>query len=255
MAEQQSSPTPGNTCLPQQAESQDSLGEVSNLPQLKRKRKSKPKGSKYYTKRVKVTINPKNKKDSLVDCTIVNKNMYLQVQVKSYVDQTSPVSQAFFMKKFFPPEDCTLLNDLMMDCDYWEPRQDCRGNRLTSITGTWNSRGRFRPGKDELFAAGKGGKAELQEKRLHLLLKKMGQSLSPLIERKRPDIFELLQEHKLLNSDFGIFPLFMSPRGGCGIHNDPNDLLSVVVSISTPSQSGFFSFFFFLFLLSSSFLN
>jgi hypothetical protein len=80
---------------------------------------------------------------------------------------------------------------------------------------------------------------------LNSLLKKLGRSLTPLIERKRPDIYELLLSHNLLESDYGIFNLFMSPRGGCGVHHDPNDFFSVVVGISTPKESGFFLCFFF----------
>jgi hypothetical protein len=84
---------------------------------------------------------------------------------------------------------------------------------------------------------------------LNGLLKRMGQKLTEVIRRKRPDVFQVLSENSLLESDFGIFPLFMSPRGGCGIHNDPNDFLSVVVGVSSPTKAGLIYFFstFFIF--------
>jgi hypothetical protein len=81
---------------------------------------------------------------------------------------------------------------------------------------------------------------------LNELLRKMGRKLTEVIKKKRPDVYQVVCENGLLESDFGIFHLFMSPRGGCGIHNDPNDFLSVVVGVSSPSKAGLIFFFYFI---------
>jgi hypothetical protein len=88
---------------------------------------------------------------------------------------------------------------------------------------------------------------------LNELLRKMGRKLTEVIKRKRPDVYQVVCENGLLESDFGIFHLFMSPRGGCGIHNDPNDFLSVVVGVSSPSKAGLIFFSTLLIILTFNF--
>jgi hypothetical protein len=137
MAEPQSSPCCSELVPSFEAGPQGPLCEVENISKkLKRKR------GKYYTPKEEIIINPKNQKDSLLECHIVNKNKFLLVQRKSFLDQSSKASYYFFIKHFFLEQDMRDLDKMMISCDYWEPRVDVRGNRLTSITGTWNAKGR-----------------------------------------------------------------------------------------------------------------
>jgi hypothetical protein len=106
------------------------------------------------------------------------------------------------------------LDSLMSDKNYWQLWEDRRGNCLTSITRTWNAQGRFHPGKDALHPTELGGKreavlAEAHQDRLNQLLKGLGEQLTPIIQSKRPDVYELLREYDVLQSDYGLFPLFM----------------------------------------------
>jgi hypothetical protein len=132
--------------------------------------------------------------------------------------------------------------------EYWEDRVDVRGDRQTLICGTWNAQAHSRAGLDPLHLAGKGGLLDFINPSLELtgLLKSLGKKLSWVVEKKRPDVYETLLEHCAVDADYGIFHLFMAPRGVCDVHNDRNDFLSICLGVKTPKKGYFYSYFFYL---------
>jgi hypothetical protein len=131
------------------AEQQSSLKEdeihlLSLIPGKNEKKKSSR--SRTYTPKVELVVSKRQQKLCMEGCKIVNSNLFLLIQYKTYHEEKAKSNSCFFIKNYFGPEEIDSLNRMMTDCAYWESREDCRGNRLTSITGQWNARGRFRPG-------------------------------------------------------------------------------------------------------------
>jgi hypothetical protein len=198
---------------------------------LKRK-----KNSKIKTPRVEVSLAAGEKKERRKEVYVYNRNVFLFI---SCGKRKKKLLRAHFIKSFFEEEQISELHQVLEKCNYWEPREDVRGSRLTSIVGQWTARGRNRLAADPIHPAGKGGVAEqTSDGRLTLILEKMGRQLSLLVARKRGDIDGTLREYGLVENGFGIFHLFMAPRGYCDMHNDSNDYISVCVGINTPKKGG-----------------
>jgi hypothetical protein len=240
MVEPSSSPSLLGLDLPQAVEKN------SLLEGRKRKRKK----SKNSTPKQEIVIKEKDRRTRSDCCRIVNRNKLLLARCGK------KVFKAHFIKKFYSEIEMDHLLQVMDRSGYWEDRIDCRGDRQTLITGTWNAQGLSRAGIDPLHPAGKGGQEELMNGKgeLNTLLAALGERLTNLIMVKRPDVYELLLDYKATQADFGIFSLFMAPRGSCGMHNDRNDVLSVVLGIQTPKK-GLFLYLSFLLFFSYSFLN
>jgi hypothetical protein len=127
------------------AEQQSSLKEDEKHI-LSKKFKKNSRRSPTYTPKVELVVSKGQQKLSMEQCKIVNSNLFLLIRYKKYHEENGKTNSCIFIKKFFEPEEINSLNEMMRNTAYWESREDCRGNRLTSITGHWNARGRFRPG-------------------------------------------------------------------------------------------------------------
>jgi hypothetical protein len=205
--------------------------------QLKRKKKPNP-PSLIKTPKVSISLAVKDKKKHAPasEVYIYNKNVFLFISCGIRKKQ---LLRAHFVKSFFNKEEIEKLHQVLEQRNYWEPREDCRGSRLTTIMGQWTARGRNRMGADPIHPAGKGGLAEqTSDGELNLILEKMGRKVTNLVLRKRGDIDATLREYGQMENGFGIFHLFMAPRGYSDMHNDRNDYISVCVGIQTPKKGG-----------------
>ena len=206
--------------------------ELCSIPEDNGEKKIKKKHkSPFYTPMKKVTLDAVEKEKVADVCQAVNRNMFLRVRSASFV------YRCHFVKNVFSTQEMENLLNVMKRCDYWQARDDARGVRETTITGMWAEQGHSTP-VYPLHPAGVGGKSEECMETLNILLRKLAKILEPIIERKRPDVYEVLREHGLLDLGIGMFHLFMSPIGSCRMHKDKNDFLSVVVGITTPAAGG-----------------
>jgi hypothetical protein len=194
---------------------------LSNTGKKKRGR------SKNYTPKQEVRVKHKDRRRVARHgfCNIINQNKLLLVRCGQRV------FRCHMIKSLFSGVEMERLAALMDSCAHWEERDDVRGDRLTLITGLWNARGLSRSGIDPIHLAGLAGKQEQIKRDLHPLLVTLGEKITRLIQWKRPDIYDLLLKHKATKAEFGLFHLFMAPRGSCGLHKDRNDFLSVVVGV------------------------
>jgi hypothetical protein len=213
----------------------------NSLPEVSVKKRKKK--SKNYTQKQVVQVKHKDRRRVARHgfCQIVNQNKFLLVRCGMRV------FRIHFLKMIFSEEEMTTLAKALETSPYcWQERDDKRGDRLTLITGTWNARGLFRAGLDPVYKAGLAGKMVEIQQNLNPLLKTLGEKITEIIKWKRPDVFNLLCKYNAMTADFGIFPLFMAPRGQCGLHNDSNDFISVIVGIRTPKKGFLLSFILFL---------
>jgi hypothetical protein len=189
--------------------------------------------NKTKTPKQELRILLKNQRKSAVEAAVFRRNVFLHMRVGN------SLRRAHFIKSFLNEEDISALHQALEKCNYWELREDVRGDRPTTVVGEWTGRGRARHKVDPVHPAGVGGKAELtSDGSLSLILQRIGEKLSSLIELKRPDVAGVLKEYGLEKSLFGFFHLFMAPRGYCCMHRDSNDFISVCVGINTPPNLG-----------------
>jgi hypothetical protein len=197
----------------------------------------KRKKTNINTPKKEVSILRKDRQKRAEEVYTYNKNVFISIACGKKEDPD--LFRAHFVKGFFDEKEISALHKELERSNYWEPREDVRGSRPTTIVGQWTARGRNRQAADPIHPAGRGGLAEQTSNgALSLLLEKMGRKLSCLVAKKRGDIDGVLREYNLTELGFGFFHLFMAPRGYCEMHNDRNDFISVCVGINTPKKGG-----------------
>jgi hypothetical protein len=177
-------------------------------------------------RKIAVEIDIKKKTKHAKKCYIINKSTYLEV------GERTRVYKAHFLKGFFTEDTMRELADTLFSVDYWEHKEDKRGERGFLFSGEWCQQAHYRYGIDHSYPAGKGGKKEAQEPIIRDMLESLGRKASALIPKYRPDVYLTLKEGEVERcNDFGLFHLFMCPAGSASMHIDSNDYICAIFLI------------------------
>lgn len=140
-----------------------------------------------------------------------------------------------FRKAFFTHQSMHALATALTKSYHWKFTHDnTRGPKHFFINGVWTQQGHARPGIDVTYPAGKAGKAnDLDNQRVCDLLQPLALSASSLLRKHRPDLACLVEDIK---NPYGLFHLFICPRGLSNMHRDRNDLISFMFLIKSPDD-------------------
>jgi len=145
--------------------------------------------------------------------------------------------KAHFIKCVFSKEEMSALGSALLESNLWEYREDKnRGSKPFFINGRWTQRGHARYGVDGSYPAGRAGKSDNEANRRVIdLLQPLAVIASQLLQKYRGDIAEVVGD---MDNPYGLFHLFMTPRGVSKMHRDRNDFISFMFLIQSPGEGG-----------------
>jgi len=153
--------------------------------------------------------------------------------------------QAIFLTKLLSLEECQVLIRHMrgeQGSVLWEYIDDkTRGPKEFLITGRWTQQGHARPGLDHSYPAGKAGKKISLDSEYYNFNEPfsiVGERITTILQQYRPEFSRILNQLPKEEKNFGNFTFFMAAEGKAEMHKDQNDLISVLILLDTPANSG-----------------
>lgn len=148
-------------------------------------------------------------------------------------------SKAIFISSVFEKSEVEKLCALLDSYDeLWEFKKDkTRGPKKYFTTGEWNALGHHLP-NEPAYPAGKAGKMiasnPFKFEELDSKLKEFSTTATKLVCKHRPDIVAGLNCEQY----YGIFHLFIAPRGESRLHKDKDDKLSFLILLKSDGKGG-----------------
>jgi len=147
--------------------------------------------------------------------------------------------KAHYIRGVFAKHEMQELAQALDESKHWEHRKDkTRGDKDFFITGRWAAQGHARHGIDHDYPAGKAGKSDQTERnnvKINEILARLSVKASMILRKYRLDIFNVVDG---LDSPYGLFHLFMTPRGVSKMHRDKNDLISLMFLMRKSKNGG-----------------